>query len=248
MSKNISVKTALITGANRGLGLAFARQLALDGWQIHIAARNVGHLKTVYQNEKIPFQTAYAFDLTKTPLEDIKAMVRSIDNLQLVIHTASPYITKPFMQSTIEEMTEYSQCMLRDQVLAQSSLNQLMANPVGGILIFTGAVIGSPGYYERGLMAMLKAHQNFLAGICSAEAPSAVHVKHLNLGSFRDFVAADEKNKFITTTSVVKVTIDVIAAPERYPNNINLLSKENEKTYGLTATPVTQLTHSIIDL
>jgi NAD(P)-dependent dehydrogenase (short-subunit alcohol dehydrogenase family) len=32
--------SVLITGANRGLGLEFARQYAADGWQVHAACRN----------------------------------------------------------------------------------------------------------------------------------------------------------------------------------------------------------------
>ncbi|MCG8693658.1 MAG: SDR family NAD(P)-dependent oxidoreductase, partial [Minwuiales bacterium] len=32
--------TAVITGANRGLGLEFARQYAADGWRVHACCRN----------------------------------------------------------------------------------------------------------------------------------------------------------------------------------------------------------------
>jgi NAD(P)-dependent dehydrogenase (short-subunit alcohol dehydrogenase family) len=32
--------TILITGANRGLGLEFARQYAVDGWEVVATARN----------------------------------------------------------------------------------------------------------------------------------------------------------------------------------------------------------------
>jgi NAD(P)-dependent dehydrogenase (short-subunit alcohol dehydrogenase family) len=39
-------KTALITGASRGLGLALARQLAQDGWTLVIDARGAGALET----------------------------------------------------------------------------------------------------------------------------------------------------------------------------------------------------------
>lgn len=42
-------KTALITGASRGLGLALARRLAQDGWKLIINARNETALQEVQQ-------------------------------------------------------------------------------------------------------------------------------------------------------------------------------------------------------
>src|SRR4051812_22566486 len=40
-------RTALITGASRGLGLALARQLARDGWQLLTDARGATALQAV---------------------------------------------------------------------------------------------------------------------------------------------------------------------------------------------------------
>lgn len=41
-----TTRTALITGASRGLGLALARQLAVQGWQLIIDARGANALET----------------------------------------------------------------------------------------------------------------------------------------------------------------------------------------------------------
>jgi NAD(P)-dependent dehydrogenase (short-subunit alcohol dehydrogenase family) len=43
----MTTKTALITGASRGLGLALARELARQGWQLIIDARGAAALKKV---------------------------------------------------------------------------------------------------------------------------------------------------------------------------------------------------------
>ncbi len=45
--RNQTARTALITGASRGLGLALARALAADGWSLIIDARGAGELEAV---------------------------------------------------------------------------------------------------------------------------------------------------------------------------------------------------------
>lgn len=40
-----ATRNALITGASRGLGLALARQLSIDGWQLIIDARGTEALE-----------------------------------------------------------------------------------------------------------------------------------------------------------------------------------------------------------
>lgn len=61
----MSPKTALITGASRGLGLALARQLAQDGWHLIINARGAAALQTAYQElSALTCVTSIAGDVT----------------------------------------------------------------------------------------------------------------------------------------------------------------------------------------
>lgn len=56
------MSTALITGANRGLGLEFVRQYAADGWRVHACCRkpeNASELKAVEGDIHV-----YALDVT----------------------------------------------------------------------------------------------------------------------------------------------------------------------------------------
>lgn len=47
MAKHAKERTALITGASRGLGLALARGLAARGWNLILTARDPGRLRSV---------------------------------------------------------------------------------------------------------------------------------------------------------------------------------------------------------
>lgn len=61
----MSPKTALITGASRGLGLALAQQLAQDGWHLIINARGAAALQAAYQElSALTCVTSIAGDVT----------------------------------------------------------------------------------------------------------------------------------------------------------------------------------------
>ncbi len=63
--KNMTPKTALITGASRGLGLALARQLAHDGWHLILNARGAAALQSVHDElAALTCVTAIAGDVT----------------------------------------------------------------------------------------------------------------------------------------------------------------------------------------
>jgi 3-oxoacyl-[acyl-carrier protein] reductase len=240
IAKGIFDRVALITGANRGLGLELAKKLVRDKWDVAVTGRDVAHLKAVYAEEKVPVVGAFELKLTEgsTPLDQIQKMIDSIPNLGLVVHNASPYMTKSFLKTSAKEFEDYSQCMLRDNLIAHASLLKLSQYPKGGLLVITGAVIGVPGFYNRGLMGMVKANQRVLAGVCETEGkPLNVKVKHLTLGSFADKVDQKDLDKVMTAVSVADTTAAVIADPDQYPHDIVIISKANEKDYNLKPTP-----------
>src|SRR5690349_5364802 len=47
MTQRLKDRTALVTGANRGIGLAIAKELAKEGAEVFLAGRNAGALEKV---------------------------------------------------------------------------------------------------------------------------------------------------------------------------------------------------------
>ena len=92
------MKTVLITGANRGIGLEFARQYAADGWTVLACCRTPGQSDALNKlAQQLPNQVKiYGLDLTDH--EQIEALVRmlssktaAINSIDLLINNAGVY-------------------------------------------------------------------------------------------------------------------------------------------------------------
>ncbi len=85
MELNLKNKTALITGASKGIGLAVAEVFAAEGCHLHLAARNadaMGEARTKLEAAHGVKVTVHALDLSSTAaMEKLAARVGDIDIL-----------------------------------------------------------------------------------------------------------------------------------------------------------------------
>lgn len=100
-------KTALITGASRGLGKAIALALAEGGARVILAARNLDLLKetadAVQQSgaEALVFKTDVTQEAEILTLE--KAVARQAGQIQILVNNAGMNIRKPATEFTLAE-------------------------------------------------------------------------------------------------------------------------------------------------
>lgn len=223
----------LITGANRGLGLEIAKKLAPNAL-IYATGRSEVGLREAFSREHIALEGAFELNLMEPDEAKIKSIFEALPALDAVIHCASPYLTKQFMETSTEEMRQYTNCILSDQLFAQAAMGHLSKHPEKqSTLMVSGAVIGLPHIHSRGVMGLLKDQQRQLWGVLNHESLDHVHVKHLNLGTFRDVV--NEPHKEISTASVTDIVQQIVNNPGRFPHNLNLVSDENERQYEVIA-------------
>lgn len=80
----------LITGANRGLGLGFARQYAADGWQVYATCRNPNSASELRKLADASDQNVQVLALDVTDLASIKAAAAALDGqaIDLLLNNA----------------------------------------------------------------------------------------------------------------------------------------------------------------
>ncbi len=101
------MRTALITGTNRGIGLEFVRQYAKDGWRIFACCRNpaaaeaLNHLATQYSDQVI----IHVLDVANHAQIEQLSQVLSNQSIDLLINNAGVY---PPQQGDAFGKTDYA--------------------------------------------------------------------------------------------------------------------------------------------
>lgn len=141
----LSNKTALVTGASRGIGAAIAKRLAADGANVAItytkgadAAAKV--VKEIEGNggKAIAIQ-ADATD-AKAVFAAVDKVVATFGGLDILVNNAGTAIPKPFEEATLEEMDQVIDINLRGVFVAtQAALKHLKD---GGRIITIGSCVG----------------------------------------------------------------------------------------------------------
>jgi len=149
--ENLKGKTAIITGASRGIGKALARVCASLGINLSIAARNKEDLEKTkeelikeYKIEVIAVPT----DVTK--LEDLKNLVdktkENFSFIDILINNAGVSSQYPFYEQPIEDFEKLAYTNYLGYVrLIRLVINDMIKNKSGSIInIVSGSVLCDP--------------------------------------------------------------------------------------------------------
>ena len=170
-----TTRTALITGASRGLGLALARQLAVQGWQLIINARGVKALEAV--REALAEQTqviAIPGDVTDPAHRRALAeAARELGGLDALVNNASilgPSPQPPLLDYPIEVL----ELVYLNNVIAPLAVVQAMRHSLkpGACIINITSDAGVEAYEGWGGYGSSKAALEQLSNILAAENPA----------------------------------------------------------------------------
>ncbi|MDQ1566135.1 MAG: hypothetical protein QOF96_1015, partial [Actinomycetota bacterium] len=177
-------RTALITGASRGLGLALARSLAADGWKLVVDARTAADLDAAAtdldpsagpreKQVKPPSVVAVAGDVASEEHRlALRRAVADLGGIDVVVHNASRLGPSP--QPTLDT---YPLDVLRGvyavNVFAPLRLTQLLLPHLrpGGRIVFVTSDASVEPYGGWGGYGSSKAALDQIAAVLAAEHP-----------------------------------------------------------------------------
>ena len=155
---NIKGKTALVTGATKGLGRGAAIALAQAGGNIIAIGRNQSELDTLGKKiRKLKVKYAY-FNCDVNDYDSMKSYISKLNNLDILVNNAGTNIPEPFLKVKESSMEK----ILNVNTKAVFNVAQLCANQIiklrrkNGSIINISSIFGVVAGQKRTVYTMTK--------------------------------------------------------------------------------------------
>jgi 3-oxoacyl-[acyl-carrier protein] reductase len=184
---NLSNKSALVTGASRGIGAAIAKRLAADGASVAITyARGSNAAAEVVKAIQDAGGKAIAIQADATDAKAVNAAIEqtiaAFGQLDVLVNNAGTAIPKPFEEATLEEMDQVIDLNLRGVFVATQAALKHLSN--GGRIINIGSCVGekmaTPGLVAYS--ATKGAVKMFTQGLAREVGPRGITVNNIQPG------------------------------------------------------------------
>ena len=181
--KKLQSRTALITGANRGIGLAIARAYAREGARCILGGRNTAELEKLAR--ELGDATVLTFDLMEP--QSIRAATKSLTKLDIFVANAAVLgARKPLAEYPFDAWVETFQANVHANLLLLQGLDPLLRkSDAGRIVILTTGVARTPKA-GSGSYAITKAALEMMASVYAQEvAGTPIRLNMVNPGPTR---------------------------------------------------------------
>lgn len=174
----MTVGTAIIVGAGRGLSASLARACAARGMQVALAARDADKLAPLAAETG-----ALAFACDASEAGAVRALFEQVDGAfgapELVVYNASARVRGPFTDIDPAAVRQAIEVTAYGGFLVGQEAARRMLPAGRGSILFTGASASVKGYAQSASFAMGKFALRGLAQSMARElAPKGVHVAH----------------------------------------------------------------------
>ncbi len=209
-------KTALIVGAGSGNSASLTRLLTANGYQMHLAARDIDKLSELSAETGAVLHRCDA----KEPAQVADLFAAIEGRMDVVVCNPSARVRGPIAELDPEavrnalEVTAFGSFLVAQQAAARM-LPQDAQNGTRGTILLTGASAGVKGFPQSAAFAMGKFAQRGLAQSMARELhPKGVHVAWVNIdGGIRNpgrEEPADKPDSMLDPDAVAQTYLDLI--------------------------------------
>ncbi len=191
MTGQLAGRMALITGANRGVGLAIAKAYAREGAHCILAARNMAALERVASEIKASGGKASVLHLDLESVESIRGAVEQVSRAypRLDIFVANAAVLGARLAITkypLEVWKQTFQVNVHANLLLLQGLDPLLRKSDAGRVVILSAGVARTPKVGTGSYAVSKAALEAMTGIYALEgAGSPLRVNMVNVGPTR---------------------------------------------------------------
>jgi NAD(P)-dependent dehydrogenase (short-subunit alcohol dehydrogenase family) len=171
-------KTALVTGAGRGIGRAVALALAAAGAELVLVSRTAGQLEEVAAKIREAGGQAKALPLDVTDSAAMRNSVAGLDRLDILVNNAGLNRPQPFLEVDEETLDRLLNLNVRAAFIAAQTAARLMVAKGSGVIINMTSQMGHVGSErDRTVYVMTKHAIEGLTKAMAVElAPKGVRV------------------------------------------------------------------------
>jgi NAD(P)-dependent dehydrogenase (short-subunit alcohol dehydrogenase family) len=141
-------KTAIVTGASSGIGLAIARALLAEGFNVVGNARGLERLEVARRELDAPerfLPVAGDIGAPETALRLFEAACERFDRVHVLVNNAGIFATKPFVDYTSEDLDALVATNLKGFVYpSQAAARHMLPRRQGHIINITASIALQP--------------------------------------------------------------------------------------------------------
>jgi 3-oxoacyl-[acyl-carrier protein] reductase len=230
MEKKLSGKTAIVTGASRGIGKAIALALGKEKMRLALLARSTDQLQEVVEKIHAVGGEAIAIpcDLMNSDAVEtsLKSVFQQFDSLDVLISNAGIFLEKPITEIKVEEWDRVLRTNLTATFLICQRAFLKMKDRKKGKIIAIASSASTQGFIHQAAYCASKHGLLGFTRCLSIEAiPHNVHVHTICPGGVRtDLLADTYMGERVSQGAIIEPenVADLVLFLIRQPENIDI--------------------------